>query len=116
MKRLYKIPAVQYCDWRQARQDHGRAKYGDAHLHRYGVVDVMEELLDAQNIVELLRDRVKRSELSQAGKDDVLEAVTDFRIVLQKLEWVLLRIDRSLPDELCTDEQGGHRIWWGDDQ
>jgi len=28
----------------------------------------------------------------------------------------LVDLDELLPDELCTDENGGERIWWGDNR
>ncbi len=114
MRRLYHIPMVKYREWRRARLDDGQTKYGDAHLQRYGVVDIKEELLDAQNIADLLRDRVTRSDLSEVGRADVYDAIETLQVGLDKLDYILLRIDRSLPHELCTDEQGGHRVWWSD--
>ena len=43
--------------WRYRRLAHGKEKYKDAHLYRNGPVDVAEEILDAQNILLLHRDK-----------------------------------------------------------
>lgn len=113
-KRLYELNQKQIGQWRLARRDVGRKRYGDKHLQRYGAVDIMEELLDAENILNLLFDRVKRSEINPADMELVLLNIIEFGTNLTKLQDGLLRLDRCLSDNVCTDDQGGTRIWWGD--
>jgi len=55
--RLHQLTDKQIHEWRMARLEYGRQKYGDRHLQRYNLVDLMEELLDALNIVEFVNER-----------------------------------------------------------
>ena len=45
--------------WRYRRLLHGQKKYGDGHKRRNGPIDVLEELLDAQNILSLHQGRYR---------------------------------------------------------
>ena len=56
--RLSDLTRAQIDEWRKARMEKGQEKYGDAHLERYNLVDIVEKLLDAQNIICLLQDRL----------------------------------------------------------
>lgn len=114
MKRLRRVSHEDLKSWGNARLKAGRARYGNAHLRRYGVVDIMEELLDAQNIACLLWERARQGGLTVEQEDEIYDAIETLQVGLDRLSYVLYRLDRLLPDELCTDEQGGHRIWWSD--
>lgn len=110
--RLHELTPEQLHEWRRERRDAGREKYGDSHLERYNLVDVMEELLDAVNIVKLLQHRLDCAgfELTpeyHAATDDVAHGIA---YAVQ----AVVNLDRLLPDELCTDERGGDRIWWSE--
>lgn len=98
--------------WRRARMMAGRQRYGDAHLDRYLLVDVMEELLDAKNAVYLMLDRAKRGgvKLSYRAREELMALQDALTIACDAVIW----LDRHLPDELCTDGNGGYRIWWSD--
>lgn len=80
-------------------------------MQRYGLVDVAEEVLDGINILQLHLERNKAAN----PKGMVLSQYTEFMMLLRDLERVigsLQRLDALLPDEVCTDEQGGERVWW----
>ena len=120
MKRLYKTHNTSkpgwVGKWSAARLRHGESKYGEAHLQRYGVVDIMEELIDAKNIAGLLLCRVVCSELTAEQRTKICEAVTLLNRSLEHTGLYLRQLDELLPDELCTDEQGGDRIWWNEQE
>lgn len=110
--RLHKLTPAQIEEWREARRAAGRSKYGDAHMQRYGLVDVMEELLDTLNILDLVDSRMYRQVdvLTMFQAQYQLLAV---RKAIGEAVTQLLKADKPLPDHVCTDEQGGKRIWWG---
>lgn len=114
MQRLCEMSREQIDEWRDSRQSAGCKKYADKHLQRYGAVDIMEELLDAENILNLLYDRVRRAEISPAYLEVVLLNIIKFGTNLTKIQDELLNLDECLDDNVCTDEQGGNRIWWGE--
>jgi len=101
LKRLHELTDEQVHEWRMARLEYGRQKYGDRHLKRYNLVDLMEELLDALNIVEFVNERAghvpKMALIEKTIKDLIL---------------ALPIVDKHIKDEHCTDEEGGERIWW----
>jgi hypothetical protein len=106
MKRLYQLTPKQIDEWRQKRSEIGKLRYGESHLQRYNLVDVMEELLDAINICELGKERTLN--LHQRLQFDVIiVGLEDFIISCKQA-------DEELPDSICTDEQGGERIWWNE--
>lgn len=117
--RLAGVTNPQLDEWRAARLEAGQKKYGDAHLERYNLVDVVEELLDAQNIVHLLLKR-----LSEEGNR--FEQLATRNIVLGELEHVfgnidsivhyLQWVDERLPDSFCNDARGGERVWWSEER
>lgn len=109
--RLHELTEGQLTEWRVARMDAGRSKYGNAHMHRYGCVDIAEELQDARNIAMLTGARVYR-QLDDPGVK--LQAIRLLRIFADRMDEamaLLQEIDVLLPDEVCSDEQGGERIW-----
>jgi len=112
MKRLHKITSAELEEWRQERMRVGQLKYGDRDTKRYSLVDVAEELLDVLNILERFENRARAQGYEidynqqmrlRKIKDDVFSDLARVR-----------NLDELLPDELCTDENGGERIWWGD--
>ncbi len=115
--RLADVTNPQIDEWRAARLEAGQKKYDDAHLERYNLVDVMEELLDAQNIVALMQDRLLEDagwSLSSSWAGDVF---TELAQVFSGIEMVLRflqGIDLRLPDSYRDDAKGGERVWWSD--
>lgn len=109
--RLYELTPDQIEAWRQARMKEGRRKYGDSHLRRYGLVDVMEELLDAKNILALIDDR-----LSKTGTwgSDISGRLAEVQMAIDLAIRQAMQTDRIMRDDQCTDEAGGHRIWWSE--
>ncbi len=112
MKRLHEITSAELEEWRQERMRVGQLKYGDRDTKRYSLVDVAEELLDVLNILERFENRARAQGYEidynqqmrlRKIKDDVFSDLARVR-----------NLDELLPDELCTDENGGKRIWWGD--
>ena len=99
--RLHQLTDEQIHEWRMARLEHGRKKYGDRHLKRYNLVDLVEELLDALNIVEFYEERVKGT-----MPVDELKQMINYCIKSAKT------LDQFTSRENCTDEEGGERIWW----
>ena len=113
MKRLKDITCSQLEEWRNTRAAIGRKKYKDKHLKRYGLVDVMEELLDAENIIKLIEDRMLKQGYN------VQESLLGVRLaslecLLDDVKQAAIDIDDILEDKYCTDEEGGDRIWWND--
>lgn len=110
MKRLHELDCNDLYEWRAARQKVGADKYKDKHLRRYGLVDVMEEILDAKNILQLALDRQ-----IQQGCYFGTRSLDYFYRILERLtdiKRLLIEYDELFPDNLCTDEEGGDRIWW----
>jgi hypothetical protein len=107
MLRLHQLTPEQIEAWRQARMAEGQKIYGDRDLKRYNCVDVMEELLDCLNILERLDNRAQHQ-----GFDANIYEIR--RLITQVGDAILcLRsLDNRLPDSMCTDENGGQRIWW----
>lgn len=110
IKRLHKITLAELEEWRQERMRVGQLKYGDRDTKRYSLVDVAEELLDVLNILERFENRARAQGYEidynqqmrlRKIKDDVFSDLARVR-----------NLDELLPDELCTDENGGERIWW----
>ena len=112
-RRLCDLYAGELDAWAKRRLDVGREKYGDAHLQRYNLVDVMEELLDANNIMNLLLERV--CEDAEIGRRNEIIVETLGTITLVKSTMNLIcAIDRLCPDYFRDDAKGGKRIWWGE--
>ena len=113
MKRLHEITSAELEDWKRARMNVGQLKYGDRDTKRYNLVDVVEELLDALNILERFENRARVQGLVDYNQQMRLRKIKDD--VFSDLARVR-SLDELLPDELCTDENGGKRIWWGDNR
>lgn len=112
--RLHKLTPEQIEAWRECRAQVGRNKYGDKHLQRNGPADIMEELLDSENILELMVSRViqqcgELTHRQQVQINALAKALTDAKTALVEL-------DKYLPDKVCTDEQGGERVWLSDQE
>jgi hypothetical protein len=107
MKRLHELTPQQIEEWRKARLAWGQTIYGNRDLQRYNAVDVMEELLDCINILERFENRAKHQGFKTGfyDKNRLVGAINEAIIWLRSL-------DARLPDEMCTDENGGKRIWW----
>lgn len=116
--RLSDLTRAQIDEWRKARMEKGQEKYGDSHLERYNLVDIAEELLDAQNIIWLIQDRLcKEPDLwwdceSWAGTASVQleQAYGGIEMVL----WFLRTTDEVLSDRYRNDTKGGERVWWSE--
>ena len=111
MKRLHELSVDEILAWTDARARVGRERYKDAHLQRYGLVDVMEELLDAYNILDLFFDRLSRQDQMSVRIRVMRRCAVDF---LGALMAGLQEMDKEIPESVCTDEQGGERIWWSE--
>jgi hypothetical protein len=110
MKRLGDLTIEEILAWLDERRRVGSEKYGDAHLQRYGLVDVVEKLIDAMVIAGLVARRC-----ILAGAQNAVEINELLYKLSEGMAECLLkarRIDKLLSDELCTDEQSGERIWW----
>jgi hypothetical protein len=112
MKRLHKLCRRDMEKWKQARQNVGTLRYGDSDLQRYGLVDVTEELLDALNIIDRMINRLKVQNV---------ELLTERSYKLERIQFQIWELveqvateDKCFPDKVCTDDQGGERIWWND--
>lgn len=117
MMRLHQLTSEQIDQWRQARLEAGQAQYSDAHLNRYGLVDIMEEVLDAVNILGLWAERLNKAGFSGKDVTNPDNFVGLLENIIRGIEdvgnWVI-ELDEYLPDDLCTDERGGNRIWWSE--
>lgn len=104
MKRVHKLTIGEIKRWGKARLKHGQDRYGKKHLQRYGMVDVMEKLLDAVNVLEL---SLERTEGEGSSYKEVRERLVEAMVAV-------MRLDKELANEHCTDEEGGERVWWND--
>ena len=109
MKRLHKITSAELEEWKRERMRVGQLKYGGRDTKRYNLVDVVEELLDALNILERFENRARVQGLADYNQQMRLRRIRED--VVSDLAMVR-SLDELLPDELCTDENGGERIWW----
>lgn len=109
--RLHELTLERIEEWRQARLEAGQRKYGDAHMQRYGLVDIMEEVLDIDNLLKLHFPRIEDVEDINGA---VYWYISDIRYHLDEIKVNLLDLDVILPGEVCIDERGGHRVWWSE--
>lgn len=115
MKRLYLLMPRQVYAWEQKRSEIGKQRYGERHLQRYNLVDVMEELLDALVILDRFEDRIEKQCDSES-----LEIVRKFNSHARLRRHIkgaiqsMIELDSHFNGDICTDEQGGDRIWWND--
>ena len=115
-RRLHQLTKADISAWQKARLNKGQEKYKDAHLNRYSLVDVMEELLDAQNIlalgIERITNAMRACQDSDKGYAEALfESATLWNRIGATIDAVI-EFDQRLPDDVCTDDEGGSRIWW----
>jgi len=95
--------------WKNARSSMGKREYGDDHLKRYNLVDVVEELLDAIIILERLLDRqVKSGVITEEFVDEVCTVIYQIEVAVELCNY----LDRMLEDKVVTDELGGDRVWF----
>lgn len=119
MRRLYQLSGRELEEWQEARKAVGWEKYGESSYRRYNLVDVMEELMDAEVILERFQERLM---LEQAGENGATVWATlspvdkrtleEIRLRIREAKFLLQQLDRVIPDHACTDEAGGERIWW----
>lgn len=109
--RLHRLKHGDLEKWVFARREAGRKRYGDDHLKRYGLVDAVEEVFDTLHIVELTLDRMGKQGIPVST--EVKRYVTRLSFLLGEALSLIFAIDQTLPDEVCTDELGGDRVWWG---
>ena len=110
MKRLHELSNNDLHEWLEARKEAGRDEYSNKHISRYNLVDVVEELLDAGNILELFQDRMKKDQV-EFDLELFHEINEDLEVLVHKIQ----ELDEGIPDISCSDEEGGERIWWGDE-
>jgi len=112
LRRLYQLSDQELEEWQEARKAVGWEKYGEDSYRRYNLVDVMEELMDAEVILErfqerLVRDRYQLAPIDRRTLSTIIENIAEAK-------FLLMQLDRVLPDHVCTDEAGGERIWWNE--
>jgi len=110
MKRLYNLTAADLTAWRQERMRVGQQRYGDRDSGRYNLVDVVEELLDVLNILERFENRARAQGYGFSELQKILLGITKEKA--EVLIGLVQSFDKGIPDDLCTDENGGERIWW----
>lgn len=114
-RRLHQLTKVDISAWQKARLKKGQEKYKDSHLKRYSLVDVMEELLDAQNILALGIERITKNMKSNKDALKYAPALFESNTLWNRINSAIediIELDQKLPDDVCTDEKGGLRIWW----
>ncbi len=102
MKRVASMSVRQVNALREKRFKVGREKYGDAHMSRYGLLDVLEELLDAQNILDLTSSRIEGS-----GVVDDQQVFVDISRIYTSIENIInlvKRADEYIPLEACEEK------------
>ena len=114
MKRIHELSREEIQEWIRVRKEFGKKKYGDAHLQRYNLVDVLEEIFDAIDILRKAQDRIDFQELENE-EDGFNYAILAYKKLMNDLDYCitdLIRLDSYITDKSCTDEKGGERIWW----
>ena len=111
-KRLHDLEVEDITAWRLERLRIGQQRYGDNDVKRYNLLDVMEELLDSVNILERMRNRAVHEERSQEFIENLDKGISDIMdSIISAIEEVV-SLDKKLPDDFCTDENGENRIWY----
>jgi len=114
MKRFHQLSGREVEEWRKARMEAGREKYHNIDHKRYGIVDIAEEALDSLNIIERMIIRWSKDQFPISHRLHSKLIILWF--LLEQVLEILDEIDRYLPDKVCTDEEGGERIWWSDEE
>lgn len=105
IKRITGMTDEEFRAWKEARLTAGQKKYGKAHLLRNGILDIAEELLDADNIAELhMKDRWGQMNL------EAKRAFHDFILSLDKTIQELITLETHLKDSCLDDIAGGKRV------
>lgn len=108
MKRMHNLSDEEIVEWYNTRFENNELKDIESNLQRYNLVDIMEKLFDAYRILDLFNLRISDSMFA-----DNIEVEIDWLFhKLKGLENHIRRLDELIPDEYCTDEKGGKRIWW----
>ncbi|SDM19896.1 hypothetical protein [Halarsenatibacter silvermanii] len=111
--RLGKLTFAELNEWWAERDDTGQREYGNTHLRRYNLVDVIEELMDAGIILERFVDRAERDcNINREVEEKAIEGADRLIFVVSALIESVCDLDRSLPEELVSDELGGDRVWF----
>ena len=115
--RLHELTKKQINDWQDARMEMGQERYGEDHLERYLTIDMMEEILDALNIIILLKDQMTMnySAEEEIRKSNIFYSLCyDIEDLLYEVIERIMRLDRKLDDRFRCDEKGGNRVWWSE--
>jgi hypothetical protein len=112
MRRLSNISESEFMDWAEKKRKVGKEEYGDSHRDRYGLVDFVEEILDAAHILDLYFERLVKENARNFDliKEEGLNAVEN----LEELVKSARKMDAMTDDRHCTDGEGGERIWWNE--
>src|SRR5690606_32998079 len=121
LRRLHQLSDRELEEWQEARKAVGWEKYGESSYRRYNLVDVMEELMDAEVILERFQERLMLEQAGESG-DTVWatllpvdkRTLEEIRLRIREAKFLLQQLDRVIPDHACTDEAGGERIWWNE--
>lgn len=103
MKRIAAMSQRQIDELREKRMKAGWETYGDAHLRRYGLLDVLEEVVDAQNILDLTMIRVGRSGVTNEG--EIYDRISLAFRALDGVIKIIRRADEIIPEEACFEEE-----------
>src|SRR5690606_33904211 len=112
LRRLHQLSDRELEEWQEARKAVGWEKYGESSYRRYNLVDVMEELMDAEVILDRFEERLQRQGFTLFS--DRYMKLMAIRDCLAQAKALIRRLDFSLPGSVCTDEMGGKRIWWNE--
>ena len=80
--RLYNLGGKDLYKWQKTRLKEGQKKYGNSDLDRYNLVDIMEELLDAVDILDRMINRL--------GYETIIN--TDFEKEIVKFKYELMEL------------------------
>lgn len=118
MRRLHQLTEEELFAWKEARKAVGWQIYGQDSYRRYNLVDVMEEVMDAEVILDRFEERPMREmapgrlALWYSLLPVDYKTLSRIRFHLAEIKSLLQQLDRAVPDYACTDEAGGERIWW----
>ncbi len=116
IRRLFAVSSRDIIRWQKLRAENGREQYKDAHLQRYGLVDVAEEIFDAMHILALAYERIYSQTITPNPRvvRNIADRFARTNNLLGEVFEELCSLDRQLSHHVCSDEQGGVRVGWNE--
>ena len=116
--RISELSKKDFIDHRVKKLEIGQREYGDSDLQRYNLLDVLEEQADSLNILDRFENRLEHEDDLTEYEQSILDGdCTEYKKLREAIEFVyrkLFLLDAQLSDTICSDENGGNRVHFGD--